>query len=254
MNTPLTVANRTFHPLLTTFILIALLACQPENAEVLQDESDTSQIIPLVEEVLSAEEQSRLTPDQVIQSFKDGNQRFMRNDLTARDHSKQVREAVFGQFPKAIVLSCVDSRIPVEDILDKGLGDILVARVAGNFANEDIVGSMEFACKVAGAKVVMVMGHEQCGAVLASIDGVKMGNMRAMLANLQPAIDASQTLAGDKTSSNLDFVKAVSQNNVSLTVDAIRKISPLLKKMEEAGEIAIVGAYYDLASGELKML
>ena len=247
-------AKRTLHSLLVVLVLAFQIACQSENTDVLQDESDTPQITPLVEEVLSAEEQSRLTPDQVIQSFKEGNQRFVDNDLTARDHSKQVREAVFGQFPKAIVLSCVDSRIPVEDILDKGLGDILVARVAGNFANEDIVGSMEFACKVAGAKVVMVMGHEHCRAVLASIDGVKLGNMRAMLANLQPAIDASQDFEGNKTSSNLNFVKSVSQNNVLLTVNAIRKASPLLKEMEEEGKIAIIGAYYDLASGELKML
>ena len=163
---PITAKN-IFNCLMTGTILLVSVACQPESAPPTEGEAEPEQT-PLVEEVLSAEEQSRLSPDEVIQSFKDGNQRFVSNDLTARDHSKQVREAVFGQFPKAIVLSCVDSRIPVEDILDKGLGDILVARVAGNFANEDIIGSMEFACKVAGAKVVMVMGHEHCGAVLAA--------------------------------------------------------------------------------------
>ena len=225
-------------------------ACQSEKPEAPPE----PQITPLIEVVLSAEEQDKLTPTQVIESFKAGNERFVSNDLTARDHSKQVREAVFGQFPKAIVLSCVDSRIPVEDILDKGLGDIFVARVAGNFANQDIIGSMEFACQIAGAKVVMVMGHEQCGAVMASIDGVQLGNMGSMLAKLQPAIDATQSFDGEKVSSNSAFVEAVKHNNVSLTVEKIRQMSPLLQQMEESGEIAIVGASYDLASGKLIML
>ena len=246
-------AKRHYSSLSAVTVLLVLGACQPEKSEI-QQEATQAQVTPLVEEVLSAEEQSKLTPDQVIQSFEEGNQRFINNDLTARDHSKQVREAVFGQFPKAIVLSCVDSRIPVEDILDKGLGDILVARVAGNFVNQDILGSMEFACKVAGAKVVMVMGHQQCGAMMASIDGVTMGNMSAMLANLQPAIDASQTFEGEMISSNPEFVKTVSHNNVMLTVEEVREKSPLLKEMEESGEIKIVGAYYNLSNGTLTLL
>lgn len=133
---------------------------------------------PLVERVLTAEEQAALTPDEVIQILEEGNKRFVNNDLTKRNHSAQVRKSTYGQYPKAIVLSCVDSRVPVEDILDQGIGDIFVARVAGNFVNEDILGSMEFACKVAGAKLVLVMGHEHCGAVKAAVDDVKLGNIR----------------------------------------------------------------------------
>ena len=254
MNAILTLTTKSSSYLGLIIALVAMSACQPQETEVYSPEIAENTIVPVVEEVLSAEEQDKLTPDQIIRGFEAGNLRFLNNVLTARDHSKQVREAVFGQFPKAIVLSCTDSRIPVEDVLDKGLGDLLVARVAGNFVNEDILGSMEFACKVAGAKVVVVMGHEHCSAVLAAIDGVAMGNMKAMLANLQPAINASDTFEGEKTSSNSAFVKTVSHNNVRLTVEQVRQQSPLLKAMEQNGEIAIVGAYYDLVSGKLTLL
>ena len=151
----------------------------------------------MVQEVLTKEQQDALTPDAVITSFKDGNERFLNNDLTARDHSAQVRNSTLSQFPKAIVLSCVDSRVPVEDVFDRGIGDIFVARVAGNFVNEDILGSMEFACKVSGSKVILVMGHEHCGAVKAAVDNVKLGNITPMLAKIRPAV-LSLEYEGDK--------------------------------------------------------
>ena len=132
---------------------------------------------PLVQEVLTQEQRDALTPDEVIKSLKEGNERFVNNDLTARDHSAQVRKSATGQFPKAVVLSCLDSRVPVEDVFDGGIGDIFVGRVAGNFVNEDLLGSMEFGCKVAGAKVILVLGHEHCGAVKSAIDDVKLGNI-----------------------------------------------------------------------------
>ena len=145
---------------------------------------------PLVNRVLTAEEQAALTPTQVRDMLEKGNARFVAGTITSRDHSAQVRLAAEGQFPKAVVLSCLDSRVPVEDVFDRGIGDIFVARVAGNFENTDILGSMEFATKVAGAKLVLVMGHKDCGAVKAAIDGAELGNITAMLENIQPAVDA----------------------------------------------------------------
>jgi len=165
------------------FLITVLASCNnSKDAQATAVAKEMKQeLTGLVENVLTKEEQDALTPDMVIQSLKEGNGRFTRNDLTARDHSAQVRDAVKAQYPKAIVLSCVDSRVPVEDVFDRGIGDIFVARVAGNFVNEDILGSMEFACKVAGSKLVMVMGHEHCGAVKAAVDDVKLGNITPML-------------------------------------------------------------------------
>ena len=206
---------------------------------------------PRVEEVLTAEEQAQLTPDEVIKNLKEGNDRFINNDLTARDHTEQVRKSTHGQFPKAVVLSCLDSRIPVEDVFDKGIGDIFVARVAGNFVNKDILGSMEFGCKVAGAKVILVMGHEQCGAVKAAIDGVEMGNITQMLTKIDPAVESSQGFEGEKTSKNMEFVSYVAKNNVKNTIQAIREGSEVLKEMEDNNEIKIIGAVYDMDSGHV---
>ncbi len=136
---------------------------------------------PVKETVLTAEQQKALTPDAVLQGLKDGNLRFVNNNVTARDHSSLVRDASFGQYPKAVILSCLDSRIPVEDVFDKGIGDIFVARVAGNIINDDILASMEFGCKVSGAKLIVVLGHSSCGAVKAAIDNVKLGNITTLL-------------------------------------------------------------------------
>ncbi len=151
-----------------------------ENSEV--------QVEGLVEEVLTQEQQAALTPDLVIETLKAGNARFVVGVVTLRNHVEQVRRAARGQFPKAIILSCVDSRVPVEDVFDRGIGDLFVARVAGNFVNIDILGSMEFACKVSGAKLVLVMGHEHCGAVQGAVDQVELGNITGMLSKIQPAV------------------------------------------------------------------
>jgi carbonic anhydrase len=204
---------------------------------------------PLVERVLTAEEQKRLTPDDVLNSLKEGNKRFASGNLTLRDHSKQIRDAVNGQYPKAIILSCIDSRVPVEDVFDKGIGDLFVARVAGNIVNEDILGSMEFSCKVSGAKVVLVIGHEHCGAIKGSIDNVTLGNLTGLLKKIQPAVQSCSHYTGAKTSKDLGFVDMVIKANVKLTVENIRKQSPILKEMEQKGEIKIVGSYYDMDNG-----
>ena len=209
---------------------------------------------PLKEKVLTAEEQSALTPDMVIQGLKDGNKRFMSNDLTSRDHSAMVRNAAKAQFPKAVILSCLDSRVPVEDVFDRGIGDLFVGRVAGNFVNVDLLGSMEFGCKVSGAKVILVLGHEACGAVMAAIDDVKLGNITAMLTNIKPAVAKSQDFAGEKTTKNDAFVEHVSKNNIINTINTIQTKSPILNEMVKKGEIKIVGAYYNLQTGEVTFL
>lgn len=206
---------------------------------------------PLIEKVLTAEEQKMLTPDQVIESLKEGNKRFCSGSLTMRDHSKQIRDAVNGQFPKAVVLSCVDSRVPIEDVFDKGIGDMFVARVAGNIVNEDILGSMEFSCKVSGAKLVLVIGHEYCGAIKGAIDNVQLGNLTGLLKKIRPAVDRCCDFAGEQTSKNPQFVDLVVRENVKVAVVNIRAQSQILREMEEAGEIKIIGAYYDMDNGRV---
>ena len=205
--------------------------------------------------VLTKTEQDSLTPDQVLQQFKDGNERFKTGNVTQREHSEEIRKAATdGQFPKAMVLSCLDSRVPVEDVFDQGIGDVFVGRVAGNFVNTDLLGSMEFACKVAGAKLIIVMGHQHCGAVKGAIDDVQLGNITSMLANIKPAVEMSKNFEGEKSSKNEVFVKLVAQNNIRNTIAQIRVKSKILKEMEAKGEIKIVGAFYTLRTGKLEFI
>jgi carbonic anhydrase len=161
--------------------------------------------------------------------------------------------ATIGQYPKAVILSCVDSRVPVETVFDQGIGDIFVARVAGNFENKDILGSMEYACKVAGSKLVFVMGHESCGAVSAACDGIELGNITHLLSNIKPAVEAVKT-EGKRDSTNKKFVHDVVEKNVRLTIDRVREKSPILKDMEDKGDIKIVGGVYSLQSGKVELL
>jgi carbonic anhydrase len=207
-----------------------------------------------VDRVLTQQEQQALSPDDVFRLFKEGNGRFVSGTLTSRDHSSQVRDAANGQFPKAIVLSCVDSRVPVEDVFDLGIGDIFVARVAGNFENTDILGSMEFATKISGAKAILVLGHEACGAVKAAIDDAQLGNITAMLQNIKPAVDSLSGYEGKQSSSNPEFVHLVAERNVRLTMDDIRRRSPILKEMEDQKQIVIIGALYDMQTGTVEFL
>ena len=208
----------------------------------------------LVEKVLTPEERAKLSPDQILQQLKEGNERFRTNNSTKRDHSAQIRNSAVGQYPKAVVLSCLDSRVPVEDVFDQGLGDVFVGRIAGNFVNQDLLGSMEFACKLSGAKLILVMGHQHCGAIKGAIDDVKLGNLTALLAKIKPAVEYSKDFKGEKTTQNEAYVRFVAQNNVKLTLKNIREQSPILKEMEAKGEIKIVGAFYTLTKGELIFL
>lgn len=236
-------------------VAIALLfsACTSNNNEATTDKTTTETKPVLVDEVMTAEKQRALTPEQVIENLKKGNERFMKNDLTQRNHSAQVRKTTKGQFPEAVVLSCIDSRVPVEDVFDKGIGDVFVARVAGNFENVDILGSLEYSCKVAGSKVVMVLGHEHCGAVKAAVDDVKLGNITEMLSKIRPTITAIE-YDGDRTSKNKEFVHMACESNVKNTIEQIRAKSPILKEMEDKGEIKIVGAIYDLDDGKVNFV
>ena len=199
------------------------------------------------------EEQARLTPAAVIEILKKGNQEFVDDGLTVRNNTELVRDAAKGQYPMAVILSCLDSRVPVEDVFHRAIGDIFVARVAGNIVNVDMLGSMEFACAASGAKLVMVLGHGSCGAVKSAIDDVQLGNITDMLSKIQPAVSKSKTsFTGETTSQNSDFVETVGHANVTMAVAEIREKSPILKEMEDSGQIKIIGAYYDLYTGKVE--
>ena len=201
------------------------------------------------------ESQSAITPSQPIEILKQGNVRFTSGSTTSRDYQSQVSQTAGGQYPIAAVVSCIDSRIPTEIVFDQGIGDIFNARIAGNFVNEDILGSLEFACKVAGAKVIVVMGHTSCGAIKGACDKAELGNLTQMLEKIMPAVDAVHTPEGtDRSSANAKFVDAVAAKNVKLALAKIRENSPVLKEMIEANEIEIIGAMYDVASGKVSFL
>jgi carbonic anhydrase len=204
---------------------------------------------------LTKEIQTSLSPNAVLQDLLDGNKRYIDNKLTSSDVSALVKQTTGGQFPKAVILSCIDSRVPVEMVFDQTIGDVFVARVAGNFENVDILGSMEYSCKVAGSKLILVLGHESCGAVKAACDGVELGNITAMLDNIAPAAKlASEQVDGVADSSNKEFVAKTVENNVKLTIERIREKSPILAEMEKNGEIEIVGGVYSLHTGKVTML
>ncbi len=200
------------------------------------------------------EQQTSATPAQVLQWLKDGNERFATGTQKTRDrlHDRQVTAA--GQYPRAVILSCIDSRAPAEFIFDVGLGDLFNARVAGNVADTDLVGSMEYSCKVAGAKLVLVMGHTSCGAIKGACDEVQLGNLTGLLEKIKPAVAAVQNLPGERNSKNHAFVDAVAEANVRLTVEKIRELSPILKEMEHDGKIQIVGSIYNLETGRVQVL
>lgn len=203
----------------------------------------------------NAEEQAKMTPDGVLKDLLAGNERFAKGELTARDVPARVKAGTAGQFPKAYILSCVDSRVPVEQVFDQGLGDIFVGRVAGNVESVNQLGSIEFATKVAGVKLVMVLGHEACGAVKGACDGVEMGNLTGLLDEIEPAIDATKGFDKDKRNSkNSDFVDAVIEKNVRMTVADLRKRSAVLAELEKSGAIKLVGGVYSLHTGKVTIL
>lgn len=207
--------------------------------------------------VLNAAAQKALSPEAVLENLMEGNERYVAGKLTNQEALReQVKATASGQYPQAIILSCVDSRVPVEQVFDQRIGDVFVARVAGNMENVDILGSMEFATAAAGSKLVMVLGHQACGAIKGACDHVQLGNLTALLEKLQPAVVAVQDEfpADQRNSKNAEFVERVVHANVARTVEDIRRDSPLLAGMERDGKIKIVGAYYSLDTGEVTLL
>ncbi|MDE0790629.1 MAG: carbonic anhydrase family protein [Schleiferiaceae bacterium] len=202
------------------------------------------------------ETQASMTPDKSLHYLKEGNIRFLNNLKANRDLLGQVNHTSEGQFPFATILSCIDSRVSAELVFDQGLGDIFSVRIAGNFVNEDILGSMEFACKLAGTKLIVVLGHTSCGAIKGACDDVKLGNLTNMLANIKPAVAAVQEPknVNYRNSRNTEFVDNVATKNVHLTIARIMEESPVLAEMQNNDEIKIIGAIYDINTGAAKFL
>lgn len=212
-------------------------------------------VIPATTAAVSLTQAQRdaMTPDQVIDMLQQGNARFRSGKMQSHDFLAQKRATATGQYPAAVILSCIDSRAPGEIIFDTGIGDAFGARIAGNIATPDLIGSMEFACADAGAKLVLVLGHTGCGAIAGAINGVKLGNLTGLLQQIEPAVKAT-TYDGERTGSNRAFVDAVARQNVQLTVNVIRQNSAILAGLEKDGKIKMIGAMYDLSNGEVAFL
>jgi carbonic anhydrase len=198
---------------------------------------------------LTKEAQAAITPSKALEILKEGNKRFVSNKLRKRDLMAQVKKTSKGQFPFAAILSCLDSRTQPEYVFDQGIGDIFVARVAGNFVNDDILGSLEFATKLAGAKLIVILGHTECGAVRGACDKAQLGLLTATLANINPAVEAVQGDYKPRTSQNEKFVQAVTEKNVKLTMQKLRTRSVVLRELIDKGEIGLMGAMYDVSTG-----
>lgn len=244
-------------------LAVSFVACDgivKEEAKSTEQAVDTTKINQNpIRSILTAEEQLQMSPDEIIGRLKKGNENFVSNNLTQRDHSSQRRLAMIGQYPQAIVLSCVDSRVPVEDVFDLGIGDVFVARVAGNIENADIVGSMEFATAVAGSKVVIVMGHTACGAVKHAIDNtdaasMDMNALQNLLNEIRPSMADIVPETGEISSGNVQYLDRVIAKNAAKTVEDIRITSPKMAALEKEGKIKIVPAVYDMATGKVKFM
>jgi carbonic anhydrase len=200
---------------------------------------------------ITKDAQAAMTPPQALAELRAGNARFVAGRPRTRDFPAEVKASASGQYPFAVVLSCIDSRQPIEIVLDQGVGDIFSARVAGNVLNDDILGSMEFACKVSGAKLIAVIGHSNCGAIKGAVDNVELGNLTGLLARIKPAVDQVPDDGRPRTSKNHDFVDKVAEVNVRLVMQQIRERSPILREMLDRGQIGLVGGMYDLSTGEV---
>jgi carbonic anhydrase len=230
--------------LTVSFVFVSLLLFANDNAnlEIPGDDKYVTQ---------TKESQAKTTPAMAVEMLKEGNQRFVSGKMIKRDLMAQVKQTSTGQYPIAAVVSCVDSRVPTETIFDQGIGDIFNARIAGNFVDEVILGSLEFACKVAGSKAIVILGHTHCGAVKGAVDYVELGNLTAMLDNIEPAVEAVKDIKVNRTSKNDEFVQKVADMHVNLTIERLLRDSDVLREMHEKGEIAIVGAMYDVETGKV---
>lgn len=199
-------------------------------------------------------EKNILTPDEVLKILKDGNRRFYQSVSTTKYHYLSILNTLNGQEPIAVVLSCADSRVPVEYVFDQGIGDLFVTRVAGNFATKAIVGSMEYACKFLGAKLIVIMGHQHCGAIKAAIDGINIGNISTINNAIAPAVSKSTTFESEHLSTNKEYVEHVTIKNIENTIEYIKQNSQILRDMQEDGKINIVGAMYYIETGIVDFL
>ncbi|MCW8387617.1 carbonic anhydrase family protein [Fluoribacter dumoffii] len=200
---------------------------------------------------LKKEDQVNITPDEAINLLKNGNQRFIQNLRFNRNLLQQVNETADGQYPFAAILSCIDSRTPAELIFDQGLGDIFSIRIAGNIVNEDIIGSLEFACKAAGSKLIVVLGHTNCGAIKGACDDAQLGYLTQLLDKIKPAISLEKSFKENRNGSNLDYVNKVARINIKISIQNIINKSSILKELIKEKSIKIVGGLYDVASGEV---
>lgn len=233
--------------LLTSGLLLALVfaaGCQTSNSA-----GAKAAMFPPAR---TKEEQAAMTPQQALAELEAGNARFVAGRSQVRNLPAKVRATASGQYPFAVILSCVDSRQPIEIVFDQGIGDVFSARVAGNVLNDDIVGSMEFACKVSGAKLIAVIGHSNCGAIKGAIDDVQLGDLTGLLDKIKPAIDAVPDDGHPRNSKNPEFVDKVAEANVRLVMQQIPQRSPILREMLDDGKIELVGGMYDLSTGEVR--
>ncbi len=238
------------------YVLLCLIliqsGCSKEQQKV---QEPVSSEVKKNESALTKEMQTNLTIDEIIQQFKDGNERFLKGTTIQNDFHKQVEQTGSqGQFPKAIVLSCIDSRAPVEVIFDKGIGDIFGTRVAGNYADEGVIGGIEYACAVTGAKVIIVSGHTDCGAVKSACDNVKLGNITYVMDEIKPAVDSVKGFTKDRTSKDKEFVNEVTLKNVELTMKKILKESEIITDLVKEDKVRIIGAIYDVKTGKVNFL
>ena len=223
------------------------------SLSVLPLSSYAAQLSSSLANSLTKEERDAMTPAQVIAELKKGNERFRSAKMAPRDYLAEKRASASGQYPAAVILGCLDSRVPAEIVFDTGIGDTFIGRVAGNVVNDDMLGSMEFACAASGAKLVLVLGHTACGAVKGAIDDVVLGNLTGLLARIKPAIAATK-FEGARTSKNAAFVDAVARTNVALAIAEIRRRSPILEELEHKGSIKITGAMYTLTKGTVDFI
>jgi carbonic anhydrase len=237
--------NSFFAAMVAAALLLA--GCRSEESSGLKSTLATPAVSPPTKEM-----QAAMTPESALAELKAGNARFVAGHPLLRNMPADVKATASGQYPFAVVLSCLDSRQPIEIVLDQGIGDIFSARVAGNVLNEDILGSMEFACKVSGSKLIAIIGHSNCGAIKGAVDDVELGNLTGLLGKIKPAMDAIPADVTPRTSKNSEFVDQVAEANVRLVMQQIRDRSPILKEMLDNGQIGLVGGMYDLSTGEVR--
>ena len=226
--------------------LTAMLVLTTALQGPLYGQTSTSALAPPTKQT-----QAAMTPDSALAELKTGNARFVSGQAARRDNRADVKTTASGQYPVAVVLSCLDSRVPIEIVLDQGIGDIFSARVAGNVLDDDILGSMEFGCKASGAKLIAVIGHSNCGAIKGAVDDVKLGKLSDLLSKIKPAMAKVPADVAPRSSKNLEFVNKVAEANVRLVMQQIRERSPILREMVEQHQISLVGGIYDLSTGQI---